>query len=201
MKTAKFYTKMLFYVATTFILMGCHETRKRQTTESGEKKEIALLQKKVNITSYPVSGDFSLISFNTLYCDNLHDFILSDTITFNHSDLSEINNDNLVSIVIYAKSDADNIDYSDVDKMLFYVRKEDGFRTFLLENRKEAFELNPKYTFHSNFISSNDIFDLYKIISPDSKAHCYMLLNGRKLPKTLSTKESSLQLFISKNRK
>ncbi|WP_172916985.1 hypothetical protein [Capnocytophaga canis] len=200
MKTAKFYTKMLFYVTATFILMGCQKSlndlNEGQTADSGETKEVALLQKKVNTTKRLVSDDLSLLSFNSSYRDKLYDYIPSEKNIFSRFDLSEINNDNLAGVVIYTQSEKDEVDFSDVNQMLLYVRKEDGFRTFLFENKEGKLELNPKYTFHSNFISSNDIYDLYKIISPKSKAHCYTLLNG-KLAKALSLKESSLQFFVS----
>ncbi|ATA75422.1 MULTISPECIES: hypothetical protein [Capnocytophaga] len=202
MKTAKFYTKMLFYVTATFILMGCHETRKGlktcQTADSGKAKEVILLQKKVNTTRYLPSDDLSLLSFNSSFCDKLCDYIPSEEDIFSRFHLPEINNDNLAGIVIYTQSEKDEVDFSDVNQMLLYVRKEDGFRTFLFENKEGVLELAPQYTFHSNFISSNDIYDLYKIISPKSKAHCYTLLNG-KLAKALSPERSSFQSFIDKN--
>lgn len=165
--------------------------------EPDKKIEVNFLKNNVQFSRYENENDSPLLSFNTTFKTELFNLISANNITFNEYDISKVNNSNLAAIIIYTDSSNEEVMFSDIDRMIFYIKANNGFRTFLFKKLNNTLKIQPEYSFHTNYFSSNDIYDFQTISSPNKKSHSYLLIN-KNLINPNSKKPSDLQYFLKK---
>ncbi|MGE6396553.1 hypothetical protein [Chryseobacterium scophthalmum] len=170
----------------------CHVNKPNEITN------INLLKRDLQFDKYSSEGQ-ALSSFNVSYSQNLKDLITANNITIDGYDLSKINNANLAGIVTFSDAKGEEIDLSHIDRIIFYIKESNGFRTFLFKNETDGLVLKTEFSFHTNYFASNDIYDFQTISAPKKQSNAYIVLN-KNLISPFNVKESDLQLFLNKNR-
>jgi hypothetical protein len=97
----------------------------------------------------------------------------------------------IVNINFYSKSSDDSINYikpSNVEAILIYYKENNQLFTELYQgNLNKGFLLNEKFSKKSSFVSTNDIYDISRIINYESVRYtCISFLNSKLIPKLLN---------------
>lgn len=196
MKISIIYTvlRLLCISAIMFNCQGedlCIECNLRAPSET---KTIAFFDEPVRFNSYiEDNGTFNISTDNEV---NLIDVINNITIESGNFDITP---NNLAAIVAFSGMQLSSFNTEEVSHLILYLRESDGFRVLLFKKNDKRFNIVPSYTFQSNYLASNDIYDLRNILYPTQKINNYVLIN-KNLIKPFNTNKNSFQLFLNQKK-
>lgn len=195
--------KGIFCLFISIFILGCSSESKHLCSECKVKEpnqvvKTSVFESSLNFSRYSSGNDSYLLSFNTSFKDNLLDLIDSNNLDLKEYVNVKITNNNLAAVIIFTDTDNEDISFSDIDRLIMYIRLNNGFKTLLFKNEDNVLKVQPEYSFHTNYFSSNDIYDFQTVSSPNKKSHSYSIIN-KKLINPFDTKFSNLQYFLKKN--
>ena len=202
MTTIKKHLKILLFHSLCLLTINCTKDNLNcetcQIKKPNEIVNINILRRNLQFEKYSSKGQ-EISSLNVSYGQKLIDIINANNLYIDGYDTSKFNNENLAGIVVFSNIEADEIPLHDIDRIVFYIRENDGFRTFLFKNNTNKLVFKPEFTFHTNYFASNDIFDLQCISSSEKSSNAYIILN-KNLIHPINAEKSDLQLFLNKRR-
>ncbi len=174
------FATLLFVAIAIFV--SCNKNDKICTT----CKETGYVLTQNNILNHV----YSFKSFKTVKNDKISNFKYVD------QDLSDIKNMlfseiNILQSVITSKNDiatislfenekSEKFSLKNTDLILLFVRKAENFETIVLEkNANFEYVINDKLKLTTNYIASNDICRLSKLITNNSKYNCFTFLESK----------------------
>ncbi|WP_333597748.1 hypothetical protein [Chryseobacterium flavum] len=204
MKTTKNIFFFLFLIS--FLLTSCSkdvnsDCETCKINKPTEVTKVSILNQELSFNKYASEESSALSSFNVNYTADPYELLTSNNIVTEGYDLANVTNSNLAGIIIFTDSSMSGTEIilSDIDRMILYIKEDDGFRTFLFKNDNSNLVLQPEYSFHTNYLSSNDIYDFQLVSSPNHQSKGYVIIN-KNLITPVNTRESSLQHFLQERR-
>lgn len=204
MKTTSTYLKTFLLAFFSLFIASCSKenvdlckTCKLKTADV--IKSVTIFNNTFQFNRFETEKEDELLSFNIVFYNQLYDFISSNNFNLNGFEISKVNKNNLAGVVIFTNSNSEDISFSELDRMIFYVKGSNGFRTYLFKKDNDTLQFLSEFTFHTNYFASNDIHDFQNISSPNKKSNCYILLEEN-LISPQNTEKSNLQYFLENSR-